>query len=461
MIIFRLSAQQYPTNIAPNSANQTEISQVNELGNQIPQAVVPLQQQEANTDASRSLIKSGNVANIQSSRFPQHSLKPGRGSQCPYTKGGALARHRVMPMATGTISGPFGTVEIATHEMDTSEIMKRVNEAFFGTKDGDANDEEDDDSPMRKKIKLDPQETGGGGGDGEEEEEEEEQFVYIPETGEVKSLKSMADVPGINVIPARKIEEHKIIETDKMIETETIVEEDVDESRGYKIINIAPPPKSPSPTKTSKTGKTLYKCSKCNLSFPFGPKLKRHEREHKQQRALEEESTEKVQCDKCKKEFMSLRSLNFHQRLNCTPLHHCDTCSEKFHFRYQLDEHILSKHPEVAEAMFGDIQHGCPFCSESFATDALLTHHKGKTHRGWKKQESSTEEPCQQCGQKFKKMADLAHHVKFLHTPTPCQFCKEMFENRNAMIDHLQECEQAPPGEADKHVKKVRDCDHI
>ena len=367
----------------------------------------------------KSLIKAPPAALLQSSRFPQHSVNPGRGSQCPYTKDGTLARHRLTPMATGTITGPFGTVEVSTNELDTEELMQRVNQAFFGSKDGSGDQIE----PPKKRQKADEQKDSNKRSlvkikTEQNVEDSEEQTVYLSDAVEISTI------PNVN---NSKIESN----------TPTVK------------ANVSKPT-------TYKQTKTLYKCTQCDLEFPFGPKLKRHEEEHKMNQ-VKPSSGNELRCPDCKKGFATERALNFHTRLNCTPLHGCNYCDQKFHFRYQLDEHYLADHKEEAETLFpNELQ--CSFCGDSYRTEALLNHHKGRSHRGWKKTEKDQPVSCEVCNESFKKASELKHHVKLQHTPTECEFCKEECENQNAYIDHLYECAQAPPGEAEKRMKTVSKC---
>ena len=384
--------------------------------------VIPPQPKATPTQNTQSLIKQPSAAVLQSSRFPQHSLNPGRGSQCPYTKDGTLAKHRLAPLSTGTICGPFGTVEINTNEIATDELMKRVNKAFFGEEGGGDNcgeqpskrqkldDEvhivEENDVQIKSEVQIANDQHVSN-------ENLEEQYVYIVETGEVKTLSSL-----------QKTEKEKGEKTKS-------------KDKGSPI----------------KSEKRLYKCTHCELELPFGPKLKRHENEH---RAGKAQKKQDFTCERCNKEFASERALNFHIRINCSPLFKCKFCNEGFHFGYQLDEHYIKEHEEESKTMFPD-EKQCDLCEETFRSETILNHHKGKTHRGWKKNAKIQEEnvKCPHCDQKFKKSRELAAHVKYIHTQTSCEFCNESFENRNAMIDHLEECTDAPEGEAEKHVKKV------
>ncbi|KAH1009883.1 hypothetical protein HUJ04_002184 [Dendroctonus ponderosae] len=169
------------------------------------------------------------------------------------------------------------------------------------------------------------------------------------------------------------------------------------------------------------------KCHICHKLFAHSIRLQKHMLCHGS------DETKPLQCNVCKKRFLTVPALVFHEKVHMVGQKHfeCPICKERFELVRKLKKHVLKHahnnvytcpHCKKTFAKYSVIRkhmkfhseriHHCSECTKSFATVDNLKKHMlcHSDHR---------EFLCADCGKQFKRKDKLAEHIKKLHLQ-PC-----------------------------------------
>jgi len=155
------------------------------------------------------------------------------------------------------------------------------------------------------------------------------------------------------------------------------------------------------------------------------------------------------QCNKCKREFLRVVSLNNHE---CA---YCETCNKGFPEKWKLNRHIDSVHngEKVVEKREKKLDvYPCEKCPRKFSSAARLKNHacfycpeccksfntKGSLHHHMKVHEEEKirgngEWICQNCPREFGNSTDLN-----AHTCAICEQCQKPFKSEDLLRCHYK-----------------------
>lgn len=138
-------------------------------------------------------------------------------------------------------------------------------------------------------------------------------------------------------------------------------------------------------------------------------------------------SQRQYHCLKCRKHFMRLERLEFHEMRHNENMDEfiCSTCGKEFSGENSLYEHYLFVHK-------GARPHVCEVCGKSFQLKARLKEHHRK-HTGEKPYQ------CEICGLRSMTTHALKFHKKsHLSTRHTCEICGKSFLKKQNLNEHLE-----------------------
>lgn len=138
-------------------------------------------------------------------------------------------------------------------------------------------------------------------------------------------------------------------------------------------------------------------------------------------------SQRQYHCLKCRKHFMRLERLEFHEMRHNENMDEfiCSTCGKEFSGENSLYEHYLFVHK-------GARPHVCEVCGKSFQLKARLKEHHRK-HTGEKPYQ------CEICGLRCMTTHALKFHKKsHLSTRHTCEICGKSFLKKQNLNEHLE-----------------------
>ena len=169
-----------------------------------------------------------------------------------------------------------------------------------------------------------------------------------------------------------------------------------------------------------------YKCDICNRCFEFISDLKKHAREHTEDR---------YKCDTCGKVLGSRGSLHNHRSVHTgeKPFS-CEVCGKTFRTKVSL-----KVHERVHQ---GERPYLCKFCGKSFSQSSHMRRHE-RSHTGERPYQ------CEICGQRFTQKHAVRNHRKNVHEDKEkvrrrnhalnCRFCGLSFDKESELISHKLE----------------------
>ena len=138
-----------------------------------------------------------------------------------------------------------------------------------------------------------------------------------------------------------------------------------------------------------------------------------------------DDSTNKYECDICKKLFRIPSKLNEHKRIHTGEKSFaCEICDRKFRHKYTRKVH--------SRIHTGEKPFQCNICDKAFSQSGNLILHK-RIHTGEKPYK------CNICDQTFSRKCTLTQH-KRIHTgekPYKCYICNTNFAQRGHLRDHV------------------------
>ncbi|XP_014278480.1 zinc finger protein 135 [Halyomorpha halys] len=186
-----------------------------------------------------------------------------------------------------------------------------------------------------------------------------------------------------------------------------------------------------------------YECAFCGTTFLTEHELKTHVKVH----------SDGSTCEKCGKYFRHVVNMETHQREECgqEPSLECPLCDTRFHFKAQLNAHLIDCHSEAklvspqgesAQSHSSDEQYQCKLCPRSFTRVGSLNYHVSRKHSGDNKR-SAEEFPylCPDCGNRYKSSTQLCRHRRWECGKEPmfkCQLCVNKFHHRHGLKQHMR-----------------------
>lgn len=169
-------------------------------------------------------------------------------------------------------------------------------------------------------------------------------------------------------------------------------------------------------TKHSDARDTIHRCQTCSDTFATKQNLDKHQAETCRQRM----------CSVCGALFKSYFSLKNHMVKHGQAKYHCHTCGKGFRVKAHFQGH-LNTHTGLKEK--------CNTCGASFTYKSNLQRHKkscGKS-RGFM---------CTECGQQFTSSHVLGDHISGVHEKNnkyKCE-CGKAFRWRSSLKRHREAC---------------------
>ncbi|CAH1397766.1 unnamed protein product [Nezara viridula] len=196
-------------------------------------------------------------------------------------------------------------------------------------------------------------------------------------------------------------------------------------------------------------------------------------KEVKKEKVDEDEDTSNVEiehhhiqstiiCHSCGAEFAEetelekhrhIINLETHQREECgkEPTLKCSLCDERFHFKPQLNAHLIDFHSKAklgspqrksSQSQLPEEQYPCKLCPRSFTRVGSLNYHLSRKHSGDNKR-SAEEFPylCPTCGNRYKSSTQLCRHRRWECGKEPmfqCQLCIKKFHHRHGLKQHMK-----------------------
>lgn len=187
-----------------------------------------------------------------------------------------------------------------------------------------------------------------------------------------------------------------------------------------------------------------FECAFCSASFLSELGLRAHVRIH----------SDGSTCEKCGKRFRHVSNLEIHQKEECgkEPTLKCPLCNSKFHFKPQLNAHLIDCHSEAklvspqqelsSQSHSSDEQYQCKLCPRSFTRAGSLNYHVSRKHSGDEKR-SADEFPylCPDCGNRYKSSTQLCRHRRWecgKEAMFQCQLCVKKFHHRHGLKQHMK-----------------------
>lgn len=159
--------------------------------------------------------------------------------------------------------------------------------------------------------------------------------------------------------------------------------------------------------------KYKYVCGECEEMFTEKGSLTVHKRTH----------ANNLECEYCKKQFMSVAQFNDHRRIHMKDLPYmCEVCGKCFRTMMKLNSHKYIHEPP---------KYVCQVCNKKFRSKVYLTQHK-KAHC------RDAKVICEVCGKMLYTASSLKIHLR-IHTgekPFQCAVCGKCFISAGRLRNH-------------------------
>ena len=181
----------------------------------------------------------------------------------------------------------------------------------------------------------------------------------------------------------------------------------------------------------------IYNCQKCKKNFLSLLSLKIHTKYfHKNKYQTNNQSNQLVKSksstqSKCKlrsKIFSNTANLNRHISVHeKQKKFQCQICDKRFGYLHHLSDHIQSIHQKLKP-------HQCSFCAKSFSQKGNLKRHKDMVHMYLR------QHVCQICNKRFSTNQTLKIHVECVHEKIrkhACPKCNKRFGQKTSLRKHM------------------------
>nr|CAI5867012.1 unnamed protein product [Callosobruchus analis] len=190
----------------------------------------------------------------------------------------------------------------------------------------------------------------------------------------------------------------------------------------------------------------VHECTKCSFKTVSTNYLKRHMlRGHMAKHPDVAHKYITNRCIYCNKTFASTRSLNDHI-VKTHPdfiasvkskIHECTQCTYKTTISKRIREHLIAKHPEIAD---NHIFSRCIYCNNTFTCQRVLDDHIVKRHPDFIASVSRKVHECTKCAFKTVRPSRLKEHIKVKHPDRDgnrCIYCNKTFVQKQTLDDHI------------------------
>nr|CAI5867011.1 unnamed protein product [Callosobruchus analis] len=185
----------------------------------------------------------------------------------------------------------------------------------------------------------------------------------------------------------------------------------------------------------------VHECTECTYKTVFISQLRGHMAKHPD--VAHKYITNR--CIYCNKTFASTRSLNDHI-VKTHPdfiasvkskIHECTQCTYKTTISKRIREHLIAKHPEIAD---NHIFSRCIYCNNTFTCQRVLDDHIVKRHPDFIASVSRKVHECTKCAFKTVRPSRLKEHIKVKHPDRDgnrCIYCNKTFVQKQTLDDHI------------------------
>ncbi|XP_044731255.1 zinc finger protein 883-like [Chrysoperla carnea] len=184
------------------------------------------------------------------------------------------------------------------------------------------------------------------------------------------------------------------------------------------------------------TGEYSCICKTCGAAFSKQNALTLHVK-------YEHEGAKPLECEVCKKTFLTKNFLVRHQIIHSgVKEHECPNCKKRFISKPALKTHMLTH--------TGEKPYECKECHAKFAAKETLNRHV-RTHTNNKPHE------CNFCGRRFIQLVQLRAHL-FYHTGQfgyECEHCGKTFNRRLRLTIHMKYVHEGEPPMKCTHCDKT------
>lgn len=168
------------------------------------------------------------------------------------------------------------------------------------------------------------------------------------------------------------------------------------------------------------------KCDRCGFVAITKLELTTHKRSnHKTSKTSDLNAAKTHQCDVCLKTCKTASGLRSHfRRFHGKNFFTCDICKRQFCSKFEVREHILTEHMHVKLFV-------CNVCGKVSKSRSLHRVHN-ETH-------AKKKYLCNLCGKEFSQSAGLCIHVRNAHSENksfPCRFCGKVFSRSVSRYTH-------------------------
>lgn len=148
-----------------------------------------------------------------------------------------------------------------------------------------------------------------------------------------------------------------------------------------------------------------------------------------------------LQCNVCKKRFLTVPALIFHEKVHMVGQKHfeCPICKERFELVRKLKKHVL-KHAQ-------NNVYTCPHCKKTFTKYSVIRKHM-KFH-------SERKHHCAECTKSFTTVDNLKKHMLCHsdHREFLCADCGKQFKRKDKLAEHIKKLHLQP---CNNRIPKVK-----
>ncbi|XP_059608031.1 uncharacterized protein LOC132255877 [Phlebotomus argentipes] len=172
-----------------------------------------------------------------------------------------------------------------------------------------------------------------------------------------------------------------------------------------------------------------YRCDECGKVLSSKNNFERHVMKHKNVGSFE--------CTICPRKFAYQSELRQHVRVclrrqKKSQTAQCPHCLVKFKTQERFEKHMMKLHPGLPKSISGKGHIECSICEKSFDSLDELRTHAAAQH--------PVERPveCRFCGETFQDEEEKRDHIDEVHRRHICDVCKRFFDNRDALLLHME-----------------------